>query len=269
MSALMSGPTVSFAPQRNMLAVRDLLLNLVRTELTARYKNATFGLLWFILNPALMTGVLMVVFKGFIRIPIADYHLFLLAGVLPWTYFQMGLGNAATSLTRAPAMIKRVRVPRVLVPLATILASLVHFLFALAVVLAVLLALGRAPGPGPLLTLPLIIAIETLCLVGLGLVAASLNVRYRDVEHVVTMGLRFGFWLTPIFYPLEYVPARFRGIASLNPLTGLLESYRAVLVENTLPGAGALGSAAMVAVVLIGVGVAVFTRLDPHLDDHV
>lgn len=258
-----------FARQISVGAAGDLLFNLVRAELTARYKTATFGLLWFLLSPALQTAVLLVVFQGVIQLSIRRYPVFLLAAMLPWTYFQMALSSAVVSLTRSPGLVKRVRIPRVLVPLSAVLASLVHFAVSLGLFLAALAALGLAPGLGPTLALVPIVLVETLCIAGLGIGAAALNVLYRDVEHLIGMALRLGFWVTPIFYPLEYVPERWRPIAMLNPLTGLLESYRDVLARHQVPPLGSVGVATALSIVSFGIGLAIFRWLDPHLDDHV
>jgi ABC-type polysaccharide/polyol phosphate export permease len=248
---------------------RDLLLNLVRAELSARYKTPVFGLLWFLLSPLVMAAVLMAVFQHLIHLPIERYPVFLLAALLPWTFFQMGLSNATTSLVRSAALVKRVRIPRMLVPLSAVVASLVHLLVSLLMFVLILLAIGRAPGPGPLLVLPVLVLVELACVAGLGLAASALNVLYRDVEHLVAMVLRFGFWLTPIFYPLDYVPAEWRGVARLNPMAGLLDGFRAVLLHDELPAAGGLAGAALASAALLAAGVLIFRRLDPSLDDHV
>jgi ABC-2 type transport system permease protein len=260
---------VVLARQLDLVSARDLLLNLVRAELTARYKTAVFGMLWFLLNPALMTAVLAIVFQRVVPLSIDRYHVFLLAALLPWTFFQMGLSNAVSSLTRAPGLVKRVRIPRGLLPVAAILASLVHFLTALVLLIFLLVIAGGAPGPKFLLLLPVIVGIQTVGMIGLGLATASLNVLYRDVEHFVLVILRLGFWLTPIFYPLDYVPERWRAVAMLNPMTGLIESYRALLVRRVFPEFGTLVNAIVLAVVLLGVGAFLFSRVDPRMDDYV
>jgi ABC-type polysaccharide/polyol phosphate export permease len=254
---------------RDRAAARDLLINLVWSELTSRYKTTSFGLFWFLLNTVLMTGVLVVVFQGLVRIDVERYPIFLLAALLPWTFFQMGLSNATGSLTRAVALVKRVRVPRMLIVLAAVLASLVHFAVSLALMLVLLLALGQAPGPGPIVLLLPVMVVQTACIVGLGLTTASLNVLYRDVDHLVAAAVRLGFWATPIFYPSSYVPASWQGLATLNPMTNLIESYRAVLLERSSPPLGALAEAAVASAILLAIGVAVFASLDGHFDDYV
>jgi ABC-type polysaccharide/polyol phosphate export permease len=259
----------SVSPPVRLVAGRDLLLNLVKAELTARYKTATFGVFWFLLNPALTAAVLVVIFQNVVHLSIEHYQMFLLAALLPWTFFQMGLSNAVTSLTRAPAMVKRVRIPRALLPLAAILACLVHFLLSLVLLVILLFVVGIPPTGRALLFLPVVIAIQTVGLMGLALAAASLNVLYRDVEHLVLVGLRLGFWLTPVFYPLAYVPARWRAVALLNPMTSLIEAYRALFVRRVLPNPGVLATAAVLAVLLLGIGIVLFVRIDPQMDDHV
>ena len=256
-------------PQRSLIGARDLLVNLVWSELTARYKNTSFGLLWFLLNTALMTGVLLVVFQGLVRIDIDRYPLFLLAALLPWTFFQMGLTNATSSLTRSVALIKRVRVPRMLIVIAAVLASLVHFVTAVVLMLGVLVVLGQAPGLGAVLLLLPIMVVQTVCVVGLGLATASLNVLYRDVDYLVAAAVRIGFWATPIFYPSSYVPPSWKSLTALNPMTNLIESYRAVILERSSPSLVAMGEAAVVSGVLLAIGVAIFTWLDGHFDDYV
>jgi ABC-type polysaccharide/polyol phosphate export permease len=248
-------PEIDLASSLNPRSARDLLFNLVRAELTSRYKAPVFGLLWFLVSPALMTAVLMVVFRGFIPLSIERYPVFLLAGLLPWTFFQQSLAASASSLTRAPAIVKRVRIPRALVPLSAVLSTLVHLLVSLALLLGVLVVLGQAPGVVAVLCLVPIVLIEALFVTGLGLAAAGLNVYYRDVEHLIESALRLGFWVTPIFYPLAHVPERLQGLLTINPLTSMLEAYRAVLVNGDVPEFASLGIAAILAAVAVGVGV--------------
>ncbi|MGE3517500.1 MAG: ABC transporter permease [Vicinamibacterales bacterium] len=260
---------VEFAQQLNLANARDLLLNLVKAELTARYKTPVLGMLWFLLSPLVMTAILITVFQSVIRLPIERYPVFLVAALLPWTFFQVGVSNATVAVTRSQALVKRVRIPRLLLPLSAVIASLVHFVISLAIMLLVLLAMGQRPPSLALLALPLLIVIQLFIVCGIGMATAALNVVYRDVEHIVAMVVRFSFWLTPIFYSLDHVPERWRGFFSLNPVTPLLEGYRAVLVHGQVPDAGVLVRVAAMGVALLVLGAIVFTRIDPQLDDYV
>jgi lipopolysaccharide transport system permease protein len=113
------------------LARPDLLRNLVWAELTARYKTTAFGILWFIVNPMVMMGIMVVIFGQVVHLSIPNYPAFVLAALLPWTFFNMGLTNAASSLSRAAGLVKRVRIPREFVPLSAMIAGLAHFLISL------------------------------------------------------------------------------------------------------------------------------------------
>src|SRR6266478_3844167 len=178
------------------LARPDLLRNLVWAELTARYKTTAFGILWFIINPMVMMGIMVIIFGQVVHITIENYPAFVLSALLPWTFFQMGVTNAASSLSRASGLVKRVRIPREFVPLSALMASLFHFLISFMQVRI-----------SPLVVfLPIVILIQLVFLTGACLLIASLNVLYRDVEHILSPALQALFYFTPTFYPLSYVP---------------------------------------------------------------
>lgn len=259
----MAGPAPGDLAQR-----RDLFLNLVRTDLAVRYKTTGLGTLWFLLNPLFMTLVLTVIFQHVVRLDIPRYPVFVLAALLPWTFFQMGLGNAATSVTRAAALVKRSSVPRALLPLSAIGAALVHFLVSLLPLFGLMLWLGT-PFTRYLALLPLAILLQVTCLTGLGLLVAGLNVVYRDVEHVLAIALRLGFYLTPSFYPVAWVPADWRDLYLLNPTAAIIEIYRRTVAEGGPVPARVWLTTALTSLVLLLVGGWLFHRLEPGFDDHV
>lgn len=217
-----------------MLDRPDLLRNLVWAELTARYKTTVLGILWFLVNPLVMMGILIVVFGRVIQLSIKNYPVFVLSALLPWTFFQMGLSNAATSLSRASGLVKRVRIPREFVPLSTVVSGLIHFLISLLLLFALMLFM-RIPFTRYMLFFPAAVAIQLTFLTGICLLAASLNVLYRDVEYILTPATQALFYCTPIFYPLSYVPRRWTSWYLLNPMAGIVEFYRDTLVLGHLP----------------------------------
>lgn len=251
-----------------LLTRRDLFLNLTRAELTARYKTTGLGFLWFVLTPLVLMAVLTVVFQNVIQLNVPDYPLFVLAGLLPWTFFQMGVGGATTSLVRSPTLIKRVRMPRAFLPLSTITANLVHFLIALGLFLILALLLGHPPSIR-LAFLPLLVLLQLAYIVGTGLLLASLQVSYRDVEFLVTAALRVLFYLTPLFYPLRLVPEAWRPLYLLNPMAGIIELYRMVLLTGVPFDGFVAFMATITSVFWLVLGIVVFRRAEPDFDDHV
>lgn len=257
----MTVPASALAPNR------DLVLNLIRAELTARYRRTAGGLLWFVLSPLLLMVTLTIVFRHLVRLNIPNYPVFVLAGLLPWTFFQAGLTSSTTSLVRAAALVKRTRVPRALIPLSSIAANFVHFLVGLGLLLLLAPSLG-VPLGGSLWLLPFAALLEATCLAGLALAAASLQVLFRDVEHLLAAGLRVLFYLTPIFYPLTFVPEGWRTLYLLNPVAGLVTIHRDLVLEGALPQASVVAMAAATSLAAVAVGMVVFARLRPRLDDY-
>ena len=268
-SNVTSSARVELAQWHTVASARDLLLNLLKAELTAHYKTPMLGMVWFLLNPLMLATVLVTVFQRFIHLPIRGYAIFVLVALLPWTFFQMGVQNAAVAVTRSQALVKRVRIPRVLLTLSTVLASLVHFLVSLLLLLIVLAVMGKLPAVKGLVALPLLALLELLVVAGLGMAASAANVIYRDVEHFVATALRFGFWITPIFYPMSYVPLRWRGLYGLNPMALLMENYRAAILRSELPPLADVAQLTATAIAFVAAGMAVFVRLEPKMDDYV
>ncbi len=249
------------------LARPDLLRNLVWAELTARYKTTALGVLWFVVNPIAMMGIMVIIFGEVVHLGIANYPAFVLSALLPWTFFQMGLSNAASSLTRASGLVKRVRIPREFVPLSALMAGLVHFLISLVLLFAMMWFMRVRVSPF-VLFLPIIIGIQLMFLVGACLLVASLNVLYRDVEHILTPALQALFYFTPTFYPISYVPKPWLRWYLLNPMAGIIELYRNVLVAGWPASAMVLEMAVATSLVTLIVGIIVFRRLELHFDDY-
>ncbi|MFI5352346.1 MAG: ABC transporter permease [Candidatus Binatales bacterium] len=246
----------------------DLLRNLVWAELTARYKTALLGTLWFVINPLLMMVMLIVVFRRVIHLDIQNYPVFVLSALLPWTFFSMALTNATGSLARSASLVKRVRIPRAYVPCSAIGASLIHFLISLSILFLVML-FSASRFSFLILLLPLIICLQVMFLTGASLLTSSLNVFYRDVEHVLGPLIQALFYLTPSFYPLSYVPKRWLGWYLLNPMAGIIEIYRDALTLGMLPARAVLGMAVLTSAITLAAGVVVFRRLEPYFDDYI
>ena len=250
------------------LARPDLLLNLIWAELTARYKTTVFGVLWFIVNPMVMMGILVMIFGKVVHLDIPNYPVFVLAALLPWNFFSMAVSNAASSLSRASGLVKRVRIPREFVPLSALSASLVHFLISL-VMLFGLMAFLRVRVSPFIMFLPIIIALQLTFLIGICLIVASLNVLYRDVEHILSPAIQALFYFTPTFYPMSYVPARWLRWYLVNPMAGIIELYRNVMVAGWPASKLVLQMAVLTSVVTLVAGVMLFRRLEPHFDDYI
>lgn len=250
-----------------LISRRDLLLNLTRAELTARYRSASLGVVWFVLTPLILMVVLTVVFEYVLDLGIPNYPVFVLSGLLPYTFFQVALLNATSSISRSPGLIKRARMPRVYLPLSAIGANVIHYLVSLILLAPLMFALG-VPFTPALLLLPFAIALAIAAVTGVGLLTAALNVAHRDVEMLVSAGTRILFYLSPIFYPLSAVPEPFRPLYLLNPVAGVVEIHRALLLEGRLPSLDVIVITIAVIAALLVTGMAVFSRSQRDFEDY-
>jgi ABC-2 type transport system permease protein len=252
---------------------RELYSNLVLRELRSKYKRSFLGWSWSLAYPLATMVVYTVVFKYFLHIKpdpgqpsgLNVFALFLLCALLPWTFFQISVTSCINSLTANESLIKKSYFPREILPAATVGANLVSHLIEMGLLLAALLAFGnwRAAVYLPIaLLLTLIMAIFGL---GFGLLLSVLNVYFRDIQHF--MGILFLVWLylTPIIYPITYVPAHFQTWLKLNPMTDASLSYRAVLYDGRPPGWLQFAYFTAWAIGMFIAGLIVFNRLEAGL----
>lgn len=257
---------------RRLLQHRELIRTLVAREVKARYRGTILGFFWSFANPLLLllvyTFVFSVILPGFRGGDLEPYALFLFCGLLPWTWFASSLLESSNVLIANGNLLKKVMFPAEILPIVTVLANMVHFLFGLPVLGAFLVyyALdGRLPGPlqaVELLWLPAVILVQLLLTLGLALILSALTVHFRDIRDLLGNLLTLWFFATPIIYPMSLVPAAGKPLMDLNPVAHLAISYQEILFYNGPFGHWkwllALGVASL-ALAVVGYGV--FDRL--------
>ncbi|MDQ7030726.1 MAG: ABC transporter permease [Ardenticatenia bacterium] len=224
---------------REVWAYRNLLWSLVMRDLKVRYKNSILGVGWSLLNPLLMMLVFTVVFTVFWpNNQVTNFPAFVLTGLLPWNLFQASVMGSAYSIVGNANLVKKVYFPREVLPMAVVLSNVVNFLLALLVLFPILWASG-IPLTRHALWVPIILVIQVAFTVGLAFIFSTLNVFYRDTVMILDVGLLAWFFLTPIFYPMEFIPATktlmgitlpvHRLVRWLNPMASIVDAYRIVL----------------------------------------
>ncbi len=226
---------------REVASFSELLRTMVIRDLKLRYRNSVLGFLWSLLSPLLMTLVFILVFKVLTQTDVPNYPVFLMAGLLPWIFTQGSVAGGLHSVTGNANLINKVYFPRELLPLSVVLAGFVQFVIAYILLVAVLVAF-RIELHATIVFLPLIMLLNLVFAAGLAMVVATVNVFFRDLQHLVEIGLLAWFFLTPIFYTLAIVPNTsflgldvHRWVFSLNPMATLVTDYRYVLTEGYLP----------------------------------
>jgi len=238
-----------------------LLHNLIAKDFKVRYRNMSLGMFWSLLNPLVTMGVLTFVFTTFMPNPvIPHYPLFFLCGLIPYNFFVLAWGTGTSSLADNTNLIKRVSVPREIIPIATVLGNSLHLLIQVALLLAFALFGGQGVNRY-WFWLPLIWAMEVALVCGLSLISSAVNVYVRDTRYVVESGNLILFWLVPIFYSFSAIPDRFRLIYRLNPIAALVMAMRNILLEHHAPAFSLVWQLAAVSCATLLVGILVFRRL--------
>jgi len=238
---------------------RDLILVLIVRELKVRYRRSTIGFLWTMIHPLLTMLVLEVVFSTAFRFNIKDYPVYVFSGILFWNFFNQSVVTSMNSLKGNASLLQKLPVPKAVFPIATVLSGVVNLIFAL-VPLSLILFVSNHRLSGSLLFVPVGIVIATMFTLGAGLILSPLAVFFNDVVEMVTVVLTLILYLTPVFYPLSIVPARFRWVVACNPLQLILEVFRAPIYRSQIPEIGQLSVAVLVATAMLVGGVAVFER---------
>ena len=212
----------------------DLVVLLIQRDLRVRYRGSILGYVWSMLNPLLYMAVLSVVFANVMRFKIEGFPLFILTGIMTWNLFHQSLSIGVNSILGSGALIRKVPVPTTIFPAASVGSVMMNFLFALGPYLLISTVMGRFVG-AELIALPAVLAPLLAFAFGLVLILASLNVRYRDIGHVLEPLLTMTFYATPIIYPMDAIPERFRVVIWLNPMSHYVEAMRSLLFEGRLP----------------------------------
>lgn len=271
MSALSLGSRLP-RPLAELYAYRELVQNFTVRELKLKYKGSFLGIAWSLLNPLLMMAIYTVVFTHVLRFgnAVPNYWAIVLTGIVFWTFFSTSLTSAAGSFVRNGHLITKVYFPLEALPMSMVLAQFVNFLITL-VILLLAAAIKGVPLGVPLVLLPvLVIAVLALAL-GSAALVASVTVFFRDIEHLVTIGLTALFYLTPIIYPLDprVVPAQYLRYLKINPLAWYVDDLHSVIVRGTWPDPKLLALALVFSAVVLVAGYAVFLKARPRLPEEV
>jgi lipopolysaccharide transport system permease protein len=241
----------------------DLVAHLTRRDFLLSYRGSALGLAWSLLLPLAQLLILVFVFEKVVPLHLEAYPAFVFSALLPWTWFSASLTAASGLFVNNRDLLRRPSFTPALLVVVTVLSNLILFVVALPVLLAILAWYSRA-WTSALLLLPVLMLLEGVLIVGLGLIVASLNVLYRDVQYVVGVGLTLLFYLTGVFYEPRAAPGGYDVVFLLNPMAGLVQGYRAIFFAGVAPEWGRLALAAAASAVLAAAGWATYRR---HRDD--
>jgi lipopolysaccharide transport system permease protein len=252
---------------RELWAYRELLIVLMMRDIKVRYKQTMLGVAWAIVQP-FMTMVIFTIFFGHLANMPSDgypYSVFVYSALLPWTFFANAITSSSNSLVGSAQLISKVYFPRLIIPLSAVGAGLLDFAVASVILLAMMLFYGVGWGLNLLMAPPLLVGV-VLTAVGVGSLLSALIVTYRDFRYVVPFMIQFWMFVTPVIYPASLVPTQWRWLIYLNPMSGLIDGFRAVFLGSTFDFFG-LAVSACVALSVFIVGVAYFEQVERRFAD--
>ena len=252
---------------RELWAYRELLWVLTTRDIKVRYKQTVLGAAWAIIRPLFTMVVFSVIFGNFAHMPSEGYPypIFLYAALLPWTFFSAAIASAAQSVVGSATLVSKVYFPRLIIPLSSVGGGLADLLVSTGILLLMMIWYQVGWTLHLLAVVPLMLVVIFVAL-GFGTLLAAVTVEYRDFTHLTPFLVQIWMYVTPVIFPLSVVPARWRWLLYLNPMTGLIEGFRSAFLGKPFDLRG-LGVSFAIAVVIFAIGVAYFEKVERRFAD--
>jgi homopolymeric O-antigen transport system permease protein len=254
---------------REQFEFRELLIQMTRRDLLLRYKQAVMGFGWAVCTPLLNMIVFSVIFTRVAPLQTdIPYPIYAYTGLLPWNFFASSLRFSAISLTSNATLVTKVYFPREIFPFSAILLALVDFAVGSSVLIALMLyyqvGVTRA-----ILFLPLVLMVQVLFTGGMALLLAMGNLFFRDVKYLYELGISIWMFATSVIYPVERIQGRIGTVLKLNPMSPIIDAYRAVLLRGELPGAYTFIMVALISIILFATAWIVFHRAEFYFAENI
>ena len=245
---------------KGIFEYRELLKTSIRKEIRGRYKNSFLGVIWSFLNPLLQIAVYAIVFPLILRNTQENYVIFLCCGLIPWTFFATGINRSAFNIIENGNIVKKVFFPREILPISVITSEAVNFIISTIIILAFVIC-GGLGITKYILFYPIILIIQYLLVLGISFIISSITVYLRDIQHFIGVVLQLLFYAAPVVYAPNTIPDNFKWILNINPMTYIINGYRDIFYNQTMPDMQGLGIIFAVSMVMCVVGYIIFNKL--------
>jgi lipopolysaccharide transport system permease protein len=251
-----------------LIEKRELLIMITIRELRARYRQSILGFGWALVQPVFQMLVISIIFGSFLRVPSSGipYPIFSYAAILPWTLFSGSITAAIPSIIGNMNLVTKIYFPREIIPISTNLARLVDFSIAL-IVFATMMLLYKIPLRSTMLYVPLLLLIQIVLSLGISLIGSATSVFLRDISYAIPLGMQIWMYATPVIYPLDMVPPVWRSLYLLNPMSGIINAYRDVILLGISPNTAHIAYAAIFSICLLAVSYRYFKKLEMSMAD--
>lgn len=246
---------------KEIYAYRDMIYSLVRRELRGRYKGSVLGFLWTYINPLCQIIVYSIVFRIVFKVNIDKFYLYLIIGMMPWTFFNSSVQGGSTCIRAQADMVKKIYFPREVIPISYVTSTFVNMLLSFIIVFIACFVAGYGINVHVIMYLPLIMIVQYFFVLGIAFFVSAITVYFRDLEQIVGVILMAWIYATPIMYNIEYVPEQYRKYIVMNPMTPIVEIYHQLLYYRMTPTRNYWIIAIVAAVFTCSIGFITFEKL--------
>jgi lipopolysaccharide transport system permease protein len=252
-----------------IVAYRELVRNLVVKDLKLKYRGSVIGFLWSLVNPLAMIGIYTLAFKYILGMRQPGFPFFILLGLLAWSFFSNCAVMSTHTIVEGGSLVKAVRFPKAILPLATVIFNLVQYLLTIVALLPLMFVVYRMPAAGPILLYPVFLLLQVMLIVGVSLMLAAATAFFRDVRHFVDIALALLFWTTPIVYPLTQASAQIQALLMLSPMTPFVVAYQRIFYYGVVPELRVWAGALVYGVGVFLIGALWFVSIEDRIGDEI
>lgn len=247
---------------RNIYNYRELLKTSVKKDIGGKYKHSFLGVLWSFINPLLQIAVYAIIFPLIMKNSAAykDYTVFMVCGLIPWSYFSTTLNRSSFTMIENGNIIKKVYFPREILTLSVVTSETINFLISCLIIIAFIFIKGFGLSIY-ILFFPVVLLIQYILQLGISLIFSSVTVYFRDLQHFIGVFLQLFFYATPIVYSAETIPVEFKWILKYNPLTYIIDGYRDIFYFQQMPNMKMLGIILLISIIITILGYVIFLKL--------
>ncbi|MFC1621049.1 ABC transporter permease [Candidatus Omnitrophota bacterium] len=248
---------------------RELIYFFAWREIKIRYKQTVLGALWAVLQPLIATVIFTVFFGRLAKIPSdgIPYPVFVYIGLILWNYFSFGITHSSSSMIENADVVQKIYFPRLIIPLSSCLVGLVDFFISCLILVGLMLVYGYIPQLKGIIFMPFLIVITFLSSMGIGAFLSAVNVKYRDVRYIIPFFIQLAMFVAPVIYPASIVGERFRWILALNPMTGVIETSRSLILGSGIINLQLLLLSCLTCIGLFILGVSYFKQTERFFAD--
>ena len=245
---------------KKLYQYRELLKTSIKKDIGGKYKNSFLGVIWSFINPLLQICVYAIVFPLIMRNNIENYTVFMVCGLIPWTYFASVINRSANVMIENGNIIKKVYFPREILPISLVTSETITFLISTVIIIGFVLITGVGIST-LILFYPLLLLAQYIILIGISLIVSCVTVYFRDLQHFIGVFLQLLFYGTPIVYSIDTIPERFRWILNINPMTHIIEGYRDIFYYQQMPNMKSIFVIIAIGILVVLIGYAIFNKL--------